>query len=61
MIIIMNQTQNKIQGISYLPQSSKNQMATVKSLFTQKKEKLPKDNLQLHREKFRQQLKNKRK
>tara|TARA_R110000772_G_scaffold130952_1_gene239185 strand:+ start:1215 stop:1382 length:168 start_codon:yes stop_codon:yes gene_type:complete len=42
----------------YLPQSIKNQSPLTKSLFTQKKELLPKDNKQLHREKFRQQLKN---
>ena len=49
------------QGTSkYLPQSPKNQSPMITSLFTQKKELLPKDNKQLHREKFRQQLRNKR-
>jgi hypothetical protein len=54
-------TPTQQQGTSkkYLPQSIKNQSPMIKSLFTQKKELLPKDNKQLHREKFRQELKNK--
>ncbi len=44
----------------FLPQSKKNQYPLIKSLFTHKREPLPKDNKQLHREKFRQELKNNR-
>ncbi len=42
----------------YLPQSKKNQFPIIRALFTNKRESLPKDDKQLHREKFKQQLKN---
>jgi len=42
----------------YLPKSKKNQTPIILALFTNKREKLPKDQRQLHREKFKQELKN---
>ncbi len=42
----------------YKPQSKKNQTPIILALFTNKREKLPKDQRQLHREKFKQELKN---
>lgn len=41
-----------------MPQSNKNQTATIVSFFSGKKEKLPKDGRALHKEKFKQELKN---
>tara|TARA_R100000654_G_scaffold12996_2_gene28274 strand:- start:8488 stop:8658 length:171 start_codon:yes stop_codon:yes gene_type:complete len=50
----------KPQNNGYLPQSTKNQTPTIKSFFTNKKEMLPKDGRSVHKEKFKQELKNRR-
>ena len=42
----------------YIPQNPKNKTALNRVIFTDKKEKLPKDDNLLHREKFKKEIKN---